>query len=60
MSNVFDPEIRLEGAQTGALHAGLDNFRLDGSAAVPEPATLALLGTGLIAAGVRRYGRRKK
>ena len=59
MSNVFNAEIRLDGIGN-SLHAGLDNFRLEGNvAAVPEPATLALLGSGLIV-GVRRFARRKK
>jgi PEP-CTERM motif-containing protein len=58
MSNVFRPEIRLSGIGN-TFHAGLDNFELEGNvAAVPEPATLALLGSGLI--GVRRFVRRKK
>jgi hypothetical protein len=35
-------------------YTGLSEVKFDGTTAVPEPATLLLLGTGLAAAGVRR------
>lgn len=48
MSNVFNPEIRLEG--TGSdLHAGLDNFAVNAVArTVPEPSTLVMFFAGLL------------
>ena len=54
MSNVFNPEIRLDGIGF-ALHAGLDNFALDARVStVPEPASLLLVGTGVALAKIRR------
>lgn len=46
------------GSQSGVKTAGLDNIRLD--AAVPEPATYAIAGLGLLLIGIarRRYTKR--
>lgn len=50
--------------RAASLTSGLDNFSVsitsfDDQAVVPEPATLALLGTGLVVVGLRRWQQRR-
>jgi hypothetical protein len=46
---------RLEWSEPDGSFAALDNITLNVADAVPEPTSMLLLGTGLLAAGVRRY-----
>jgi hypothetical protein len=62
LANVTDVEILMEAIESHALPGeivGLDNVRLVGAAAVPEPASFVLMAAGLtiLAAGRRAFGR---
>ncbi|MBL8491788.1 MAG: PEP-CTERM sorting domain-containing protein [Rhodocyclaceae bacterium] len=58
LSNVYTTEIRFSG--TGALVAGIDNFRLSAPPPVPEPETYAMFMAGLGLLGLSRRARSRR